>query len=120
MDVVVTLYRPVGKVELALIAASDYRKFPPRLPHQPIFYPVLNIEYARKIARDWNTEDEASGYEGYVLQFCVQRSFLNEFEPKVVGDSSHVEYWIPSDRLEEFNEFIVGTIAVVEKYSRRF
>ena len=36
------LYRPVGPKELELIVASGYREFPPRLPEQPIFYPVLN------------------------------------------------------------------------------
>jgi len=51
-----TLYRPVGQEELNLIRNSDYREFPPRLPHQPIFYPVINEEYATQIARDWNTK----------------------------------------------------------------
>jgi ADP-ribosylglycohydrolase len=37
----VTLYRPVGPKELGLIRASGWRAFPPRLPEQPIFYPVL-------------------------------------------------------------------------------
>jgi hypothetical protein len=40
------LYRPAGPKELALIAASGCRRFPPRLPEQPIFYPVLNEDYA--------------------------------------------------------------------------
>jgi len=65
----VTLYRPVGAGEMALIEANGMRAFPPRLPEQPIFYPVLTLEYARKIARDWNTKDERSGFVGYVLQF---------------------------------------------------
>ena len=50
----ITLYRPVGPQELALIEASGWREFPPRLPEQPIFYPVLNEEDAIQIARDWN------------------------------------------------------------------
>jgi hypothetical protein len=54
----ITLYRPVGQKELELIAASDYKAFPPRLPDQPIFYPVIALEYAEQIARDWNTRDE--------------------------------------------------------------
>jgi hypothetical protein len=58
----VTLFRPVGPKKLALIAASGYRAFPPRLPEQPIFYPVLTEEYAAKIARDWNAKDP-----GYLL-----------------------------------------------------
>ncbi len=37
-----TLYRPVGPKGLEFIVASGYREFPPRLPEQPIFYPVLN------------------------------------------------------------------------------
>ncbi|HEY2855977.1 MAG TPA: hypothetical protein VGJ18_24270 [Gemmatimonadaceae bacterium] len=55
-----TLYRPVGEKELELIAESGWRAFPPRLPHQPFFYPVFTESYAIQIARDWNTKDEAS------------------------------------------------------------
>jgi hypothetical protein len=50
----VTLYRPVGPEELALIRLSGFRAFPPRLPEQPIFYAVLTEAYAVKIARDWS------------------------------------------------------------------
>jgi hypothetical protein len=41
-----TLYRPVGPEELDLITRSGWREFPPRLPDQPIFYPVTNEAYA--------------------------------------------------------------------------
>jgi hypothetical protein len=51
---VTVLYRPVGPKELELIKESGCREFPSRLPGQPIFYPVLNEEYAVQIARDWN------------------------------------------------------------------
>ncbi len=44
----IVLYRPVGPKELELIAASRYRDFPPRLPGQPIFYPVT-----LKISNSW-------------------------------------------------------------------
>src|SRR5688500_1526117 len=46
-----TLYRPVGQAELDLIRAAKMRRFPPRLAWQPIFYPVLDEEYAVRIAR---------------------------------------------------------------------
>ncbi len=49
-----TLYRPTGEVELRLVAEADWLAWPPRLPEQPIFYPVTNEEYAVQIARDWN------------------------------------------------------------------
>ncbi|MBO9582019.1 MAG: hypothetical protein J7498_14095 [Sphingobium sp.] len=48
----ITLWRPVGPEELALIEATGMRAFPPRLPEQPIFYPVTTRDYAVKIARD--------------------------------------------------------------------
>src|SRR5208283_1103037 len=75
-----TLYRPVGQAELELIRASHFREFPPRLPEQPVFYPVLTEEYATQIARDWNTKDERSGFAGYVLRFAVQTEFLSRFQ----------------------------------------
>lgn len=42
------LYRPVGLSELKLIEESGWKKFPPRLPEQAIFYPVCSREYAQK------------------------------------------------------------------------
>jgi hypothetical protein len=58
----VTLWRPVGPKELELIKASGMREFPPRLPDQPIFYPVLTEAYATQIARDWNVPASGSGF----------------------------------------------------------
>jgi hypothetical protein len=48
----IILFHPVGTKELALIETNNFTAFPPRLPEQPSFYPVLNEEYAPKIARD--------------------------------------------------------------------
>ena len=92
------------------------RAFPPRLPEQPIFYPVLSIEYARKIARNWNTSDEPSGYVGYVLRFEVDTNYLAKYQPHPAGGRDHLEYWIPAEELEEFNRHIVGVIERVESY----
>jgi hypothetical protein len=58
----VTLYRPVGPSELELIEASDWREFPPRLPDQPIFYPVIDQPYARQIPRYWNVPPKSLSY----------------------------------------------------------
>lgn len=99
-----------------LIAASGYKLFPPRLPEQPIFYPVLTREYAEQIARDWNTQDERSGYFGYVTEFDVDAEYLARFEIKKVGGKEHLEYWIPAVELEEFNRHIHGVIRVINKF----
>jgi hypothetical protein len=112
----VTLYRPVGQRELDLIAESGYSAFPPRLPHQPIFYPVLNRDYAKQIAREWNTRDEQSGFVGYVTEFEVQTEYLSRFEPKKVGGANHFEYWIPAEELQDFNRHIQGTIRVIARF----
>jgi hypothetical protein len=112
----VTLYRPVGQKELDLIQDSNWRAFPPRLSWQPIFYPVLNQEYATQIARDWNTKDEASGYVGYVTRFQVSAKYLQRFPVQTVGATFHQEYWIPAEELAEFNRNLVGIIEVIAEF----
>jgi len=107
------LYRPVGPKELALIAAGGFREFPPRLPGQPIFYPVLNEEYARQIARDWNVP--ASG-AGYVTRFAVRNEFVARYPFQTVGRSVHRELWIPAEDLAEMNRNIVDLIEVIGEY----
>lgn len=106
------LYRPVGLKELELIAASGYRAFPPRLSWQPIFYPVLNFAYAKQIATEWNLDDEASGYAGFVTKFEVDDDFLARYEPQQVGSIQHQELWIPAEELAEMNAHIIGLITV--------
>jgi hypothetical protein len=103
-------------VELDLVRASGFRAFPPRLPEQPIFYPVLNREYAEQIARDWNAKDPKTGFQGFVTQFAVDTRYLSQFEPRQVGGASHREYWIPAGHLDEFNRHIVGPIQVVAEF----
>jgi len=115
-EVLTTLYRPVGRRELDLIHASGDRAFLPRLPGQPIFYPVLTFEYACQIARDWNTKDEASGYAGYVTRFHVRTSFLPRYTVQTVGSKQHQGYWIPAEDLAAFNENIVDAIGVVAAF----
>jgi hypothetical protein len=110
------LFRPVGQAELDLIRASGWKAFPPRLPHQPIFYPVLTDEYAIKIARDWNTRDSASGFRGYVTRFTVRSDFLSRYPIQEVGGREHREYWIPAGELETFNANIVGAIEVIHSF----
>ena len=106
------LFRPVGLFELRLIQAADYRAFPPRLEMQPIFYPVLNLEYAIQIARDWNTKDVQSGYMGVATRFSVDAAYLDRFEVQTVGAIQHQELWIPSEELETFNQHIQGKIQI--------
>jgi len=114
MDTEITiLYRPVGPKELELIAATGFREFPPRLPEQPIFYPVLNEEYARQIARDWNVK--ASG-SGYVTRFAVRSVFLARYPVQKVGSAIHEELWIPAEDLAEMNRNIVGKIEVIAEF----
>jgi len=109
----VTLWRPVGPEELALIRESEMRAFPPRLPEQPIFYPVLSEDYAVKIARDWNVP--ASG-EGFVTRFEVRKDFLDTYQVQEAGGRAHLEYWIPAEELDAFNAAIVGEIEVVREF----
>lgn len=110
---VVTLWRPTGPEEMELVRAGGSRRWPPRLAEQPIFYPVLNEQYATKIARDWNVP--ASGV-GYVTRFDVEAEYLSQFPVRQAGGRDILEYWIPAERLEEFNDHIVGNIVEVAKF----
>ena len=111
-----TLYRPVGQAELDHIRTSGYRAFPPRLPAQPIFYPVLSEAYATQIARDWNTKDSASGYVGYVTRFCVRAELAGRYPVQTVGAGQHQELWVPAEDLAAFNAAIVGLIEVIAEF----
>jgi hypothetical protein len=109
----ITLFRPVGPKELALIEASDWRSFPPRLPGQPVFYPVTNEEYAIQIARDWNVKSSGSGF---VTRFEVDAEYASRFPKRVVGSRVHEELWVPAEELAEFNSKIVGKIEVTRSF----
>lgn len=114
-EAVVVLYRPTGPDELALVAASGFKRWPPRLPGQPIFYPVTNARYAAEIAEKWNVRD--SGY-GAVTKFAVRESFMQRFQIQQVGASYHTEWWIPASEVEAMNDNIVGTIDVIQEFRR--
>jgi len=109
----ITLYRPVGPKELKLIKDSGWKRFPPRLPEQPIFYPVMNEDYAIQIAKDWNVQ--ASG-EGHVTKFNLKSDYLRKFAIQNVGGEMHNELWVPAEELEEFNDNIVGLIEVTKSF----
>jgi hypothetical protein len=113
MSTTTRLYRPVGQKELELIRQRGFQAFPPRLPEQPIFYPVLSEAYAVKIARDWNVK--ASG-AGYVTRFSVRAAFLASYPVREAGGAAHREYWIPAEDLPAFNAAIVGAIEIVATF----
>lgn len=110
------LYRPVGLTEMKLILDLGLKAFPPRLPEQPIFYPVLNKEYAAQIAHEWNTRDKYSGYVGFVTEFAVKSPFIDQYEEQIVGAKKHEELWIPSEDLNEMNANIDGRIQLIDVY----
>ena len=114
-EVTTTLYRPVNDKELELIREMDFEGFPPRLPEQPIFYPVMNEEYAIQITKDWNVP--AYGF-GYVTKFEVNTEYLKNFKIENVGGKIHNELWIPAEELAEFNSHIVGKIEIIGEYKK--
>ena len=113
MQETITMYRPTGPEELRLVQETGYKKWPPRLPNQPILYLVSNEEYATQIATQWNVK--SSGV-AYVTKFKVRLDFIEKYELHKVGTKEHSEWWIPSEDLEKFNENIVGLIQVIGEY----
>lgn len=109
------LFRPVNQAELDLIEQSGWTSFPPRLPEQPIFYPVTNEEYAIQISKEWNVP--AYGV-GYVTRFSVKTVYLTKFKVENVGGQIHNELWVSAEELEEFNSNIVGQIEVTKEFRK--
>jgi len=107
------LYRPVGQAEYDLIAQSGFTAYPPSLPEQPIFYPVLNERYAREIAEKWNRRYPDSQHAGYVTTFEIDDAYISQFPVQTVGASYHQELWISAEELRNFNRHIIGTIAIL-------
>lgn len=109
------LYRPVGPAELDLVRQSGWTAFPPRLPHQPVFYPVLDEAYAAEIARDWNVRESG---EGHVLRFEVDNAFLAGYGIAIAGGKSRREYWIPAADMDKFNGALKGPIQLVASFGK--
>ena len=110
------LFRSIGVQELALLWETGMREFPPRLIQQPIFYPVVNLEYARQIARTWNAPDANSGFAGFVTQFDMSSTYLTKYELHTAGSDAHREYWIPVREMPSFNKAINGLISVEDAF----
>lgn len=108
-----TLWRPTGPKELELVRQLGLRGWPPRLPEQPIFYPVLNEDYAIRIARDWNVPHDGAGF---VTRFEVETAFLARYPVRQAGGRTILELWVPAEELDEFNTHIVGQIQVVHAF----
>jgi hypothetical protein len=107
------LYRPVGRKELDLIRAAGWTAFPPRLPERPIFYPVLNEEYATQITRCWNVPQLGAGY---VVRFAVDAEFASKYPVQRVGARHYEELWVPAEELDEFNRHLVSPIELIAEY----
>lgn len=108
------LWRPVGLAELAEIYVSGMKAFPPRLPGQDIFYPVLNRGYADQIARDWNAT--TTPFAGYVVAFQLPDDYANSFSRHVVGGPEHQELWVPASQMQELNGRIEGEMQLVRAF----
>jgi len=113
---VTVAYRPVGPKELDLVQKTGFRRWPPRLPEQPIFYPVTNEKYAAEIASSWNVRDNSYGA---VTRFQVRKSFMSRYQIQRVGGGHHTEWWVPAEDLEELNDNIVGLIEVIQEFGAR-
>src|SRR5258708_26865296 len=96
MEETVTLFRPTGPKELALVAASGFRRWPPRLPGQPLFYPVTNEEYAIQIARDCNVPEAGSGFG---TRFSVGEVFMHCYRVQTVPEQIDTQRGIPPPHL---------------------
>ncbi|WP_170398382.1 ADP-ribosylation/crystallin J1 [Ruegeria arenilitoris] len=110
------LFRPTGAKELELVQQSGWTSWPPRLPDQPIFYPVTTFDYAEKIARDWNSVLPDPENYGFVTEFEISPDAVQRYPVQDAGGKAHTELWVPAEDLPWFNTQIQGQIRVVACY----
>lgn len=79
------------------------------MSEQPIFYPVMNEEYAVQITKEWNVPAYGAGF---VMKFEVDTNYLKNFGIENVGGAIHNELWVPAEELEVFNARVSGFIEV--------
>ncbi|MEZ5887989.1 MAG: ADP-ribosylation/crystallin J1 [Paracoccaceae bacterium] len=111
------LFRPTGLRELELVRDSGWRRWPLRLPDQPIFYPVTTFEYAEKIARDWNSP--GPGNLGFVTRFVIGEALVARYPVQLAGGRDHAELWVPAEELDAFNAGLDGRIELIAGYRDR-
>lgn len=97
-----------------MVLKNQYKKWPPRLPEQPIFYPVTNVQYAKEVNL-WNVQQFG---KGYITKFLVKKAFMNSYSIQKVGGKHHTEWWIPAQDLEKLNDNIVGLIEIIGEISQ--
>lgn len=113
------LFRPTGLKELVLVRDSGWASWPPRLPDQPIFYPVTTFGYAEKIARDWNSVLPAPDNMGFVTEFTISEAAARRYPVEEAGGREHRELWVPAEELGWFNGELTSTIRIVSAYRDR-
>jgi len=107
------MYRPFGPKELLALAETNFSAWPPRLPEQPIFYPVTNRDYANQITAQWNVPEGAAGF---VAKFRVSNEFADRYPVQQVGGREHTEWWIPAGELDEMNRNLIGSIEITDAH----
>jgi hypothetical protein len=76
-------------------------------------YPVLNEEYAIRIARDWNVKHDGAGF---VTRFEVDSDFLTRYPVRQAGGRTILELWVPAEDLPDFNAHIIGPILLTHEF----
>ncbi|WP_232735137.1 hypothetical protein [Olleya sp. Bg11-27] len=60
--------------------------------------------------------DEFGNYLGFVTEFKIKEQEFLKYEVENVGGAIHNELWVPSDKLQAFNEAIVEEIKVINVF----
>ncbi len=107
------LYRAIGPGQLQCIQQNNWSAFPARLPGQPFFCPLSNKSTAQAIASQWNVQRSGAGF---VVEFVVSTSFLSDIPMDELAGDGGYEYRIPAQKMDAFNESLIGPIKMVNAY----
>jgi hypothetical protein len=110
----VQLYYPVTDKQLEFIANHQYKLFPPRFFTKPVLCPMLNREYAQRVASERTNWVHEKTDCIHVLRFLVKPDFIKQYtQGSITNDRARIS--IPQSDLSKLNQNIVGYIERVEK-----
>jgi len=109
----VKLYAPVSPHQLAKVINTGWQDFFLCSDEQKYFFPKLHQGFAEMLARQW----EAKVYSaGYVVCLDIRCAFINQFPLETVAYEEHLEYRIPSNFLDQFNQSLVSKIQLLSAF----
>ncbi|VXB80417.1 conserved hypothetical protein [Flavobacterium sp. 9AF] len=110
----ITLYNPVGEIELCEIAKKEFKLFPTLLDLPLTLY--ASIKEAKEIAEKLYTKDEIKNFLGFVLEVDITEEDFFKLSVQNSNNEDNWKYTVTLENLEFFNAIITDKIRIVDVF----